>query len=154
MINYLVANQGSATYLVAVASAGEGEGIILQTGKAVIALGGFSGNDPILTAEGFAKHVSEGKVRFVLTGGGIGGRGNFTGAPTGRQTGGNDNATNRDGEDETGQIDAGNVGTSQGSSSVDAWVQAHCTVVPASTWSGSTSSQSGFGSRYDCQGAT
>jgi 4-amino-4-deoxy-L-arabinose transferase-like glycosyltransferase len=74
--SYLLANQGGATYLVAVQSANEASSIILQTGKAVMAMGGFTGSDPILTVDSFKQLLAAGKVRFVLSGG-IGGRGGF-----------------------------------------------------------------------------
>ncbi|HEY7294066.1 MAG TPA: glycosyltransferase family 39 protein [Dehalococcoidia bacterium] len=71
---YLLANQGSAKYLVAVPSAMAAEQIILDTGKPVMAIGGFTGSDPILTAQSFAALVKQGAVRFVELGG-MGGMG-------------------------------------------------------------------------------
>ena len=79
LINYLEANQGSAEFLVAVPSSGEASSIILATNKPVMAMGGFSGSDPILTASSVAQLVAQGKVRFFLLSGNGGG-----GAP-GRQ---------------------------------------------------------------------
>jgi 4-amino-4-deoxy-L-arabinose transferase-like glycosyltransferase len=66
---FLLANQGSAKYLIAVSGAREAEQLILDTGKPVMAMGGFSGSDPILTADSFAALVKQGVVRFVLLGG-------------------------------------------------------------------------------------
>src|SRR5205823_4504359 len=66
---FLLANQGSAKYLIAVSGAGEAEQLILDTGKPVMAMGGFSGSDPILTAQSFAALVKQGVVRFVRLGG-------------------------------------------------------------------------------------
>jgi 4-amino-4-deoxy-L-arabinose transferase-like glycosyltransferase len=74
LIAYLLANQGKATYLVAVQSASQASSIILQTDKAVMAMGGFTGSDPILTVDSFKHLLADGKVRFIL-GGGFGGRG-------------------------------------------------------------------------------
>jgi 4-amino-4-deoxy-L-arabinose transferase-like glycosyltransferase len=76
---YLLPNQGNAKYLIAVSGAGEAEQLILDTGKPVMAMGGFSGSDPILTADAFAKLVKEGQVRFVRLGG-MGGGQNGVGA--------------------------------------------------------------------------
>jgi len=41
-----------------------------QTGDPVIALGGFTGRDPILTVDGFARLVEDHRVRFALVGDG------------------------------------------------------------------------------------
>ncbi len=76
LIRYLEAHQGSAKYLVAVASSQEADSIILATNKPVMALGGFSGSDPILTTTQLATLVKNGTVRFFLlnsSGGGPGG---------------------------------------------------------------------------------
>jgi 4-amino-4-deoxy-L-arabinose transferase-like glycosyltransferase len=70
LISYLETHQGKATYLVAVTSSMEADGIILATNKPVMALGGFSGSDPILTTSTLAALVKNGTVRFFLLGGG------------------------------------------------------------------------------------
>jgi 4-amino-4-deoxy-L-arabinose transferase-like glycosyltransferase len=75
LIEYLLANYNGETFLVAGSRANDVAPIILSTGKAAMATGGFSGADPILSADEFAQYVAEGKVRFVL-GGGNGGPGN------------------------------------------------------------------------------
>jgi 4-amino-4-deoxy-L-arabinose transferase-like glycosyltransferase len=77
MIDYLLANQGSAQYLVATTDSNTAAPIILATGKPVMSLGGFSGGDPILSVDQFASLVRSGQVRYVLLGrgGGFGGRG-------------------------------------------------------------------------------
>ncbi len=76
LIAYLEANRGATKYLLAVGSSMSASGIILATGAPVMALGGFSGGDPILTAEQFAALVRAGTVRFVQAqAGGRGGPG-------------------------------------------------------------------------------
>src|SRR5262249_47894820 len=77
LIDYLVANQGSAQYLVATTDSNTAAPIILATAKPVMSIGGFSGGDPILSVDQFASLVSSGQVRYVLLGrgGGFGGRG-------------------------------------------------------------------------------
>ncbi|HLW03072.1 MAG TPA: glycosyltransferase family 39 protein [Ktedonobacterales bacterium] len=72
LISYLEAHQGSAKYLVAVSSAQEASSIILATNKPVMALGGFTGSDPILTTSELAKLAADGVVRYFLVGGGGG----------------------------------------------------------------------------------
>ncbi|TMR15527.1 hypothetical protein [Nonomuraea zeae] len=78
MTKYLVANQGKATWLVAVNSAQQASGLILSTGKPVIAMGGFTGSDPAMTVERLQSLVSSGQLRYVMAGseGGGPGRGN------------------------------------------------------------------------------
>jgi 4-amino-4-deoxy-L-arabinose transferase-like glycosyltransferase len=74
LLKYLEAHQGTATYLFATTNAGTAEPYIIATGKPVMALGGFTGSDPILTTAQLAKLAREGKVKyFLLSGGGRGG---------------------------------------------------------------------------------
>jgi 4-amino-4-deoxy-L-arabinose transferase-like glycosyltransferase len=73
LISYLEAHKGSAKYLVAVASSNEADSIILATNQPVMALGGFSGSDPILTTTQLAALVKSGEVRFFLLNGSGGG---------------------------------------------------------------------------------
>jgi 4-amino-4-deoxy-L-arabinose transferase-like glycosyltransferase len=77
MISYLEANQGQTKFLVAVDSSMTAAPIILATGKAVMALGGFSGSDPILTVQQLQHLIQNGTVRYFLLGGR--GFGNFGG---------------------------------------------------------------------------
>ncbi|MEU5991654.1 glycosyltransferase family 39 protein [Spirillospora sp. NPDC047418] len=76
MISYLERDQGGATWLVAVSSAQEASSIILRTGRPVIAMGGFTGSDPAMTTAKLQRYVREGRLRYILLGGGMGpGRG-------------------------------------------------------------------------------
>ncbi|MDD7796164.1 glycosyltransferase family 39 protein [Clostridium sp. 'White wine YQ'] len=77
LVNYLKANTTTEKYLVAVQSSnGTAASIIIQTGGSVMTLGGFSGSDKILTLDEFKNLVSEGQIRYVLTGGQGGGGNN------------------------------------------------------------------------------
>ena len=49
LVKYLEANQGSAKYLFATVSSQTADAYIIVTGKPIMALGGFSGSDQILT---------------------------------------------------------------------------------------------------------
>ena len=73
LIKYLEAHKGSAKYLVAVVSSNEADAIILATNQPVMALGGFSGSDPILTTTQLAALVKSGTVKFFLINGSGGG---------------------------------------------------------------------------------
>jgi hypothetical protein len=70
LLSYLGANRGNAQFLVAVPSSMSADSIIISTGEPVMAMGGFSGGDPILTAQSVAQLVQDGTVRFFLLGGG------------------------------------------------------------------------------------
>ena len=72
LVNYLLANTEPGTYLVATYNANQAAPFILATGRPVLTFGGFLGSDNIIDADGLAKMVSEGKLRFVLGGGNIG----------------------------------------------------------------------------------
>jgi 4-amino-4-deoxy-L-arabinose transferase-like glycosyltransferase len=65
---YLLQHQGSAKYIVAVPNATMAENIIIDTGKPVIAIGGFSGENPILTLTEFKNLIQSGKVKYFLNG--------------------------------------------------------------------------------------
>lgn len=78
LITYLEAHKGNAKYLVAVASANEADAIILATNQPVMALGGFTGSDPILTTTQLAALVKNGTVRYFLLNGTGGGQSALT----------------------------------------------------------------------------
>jgi 4-amino-4-deoxy-L-arabinose transferase-like glycosyltransferase len=86
LVRYLEANRGSAKYLVAMASSHGADSIILATNQPVMALGGFSGNDPILTTSQLATLVDNGTVRFFLIDSGGGGFGGGQSSLTSRVT--------------------------------------------------------------------
>ena len=69
LIAYLQAHQGSARYLVAATGSQTTAPIIIQTGEAVITIGGFNGGDPAPTAAQLAKLVADGDLSYVLVGG-------------------------------------------------------------------------------------
>jgi 4-amino-4-deoxy-L-arabinose transferase-like glycosyltransferase len=70
LVDYLLANQGTATWLVAADSANQAAAIQLASGKPVMAMGGFSGSDPAPTLEQLQGYVRSGQLRFVIGGGG------------------------------------------------------------------------------------
>ncbi len=72
VIDYLVANRGSATWLVATTSSGSAGSIELATGAPVMAMGGFTGSDPTPTLTELQSYIRSGELRFVLLGGGGG----------------------------------------------------------------------------------
>jgi 4-amino-4-deoxy-L-arabinose transferase-like glycosyltransferase len=83
LITYLEAHATAGSYLFATTSSMTASPYIIATGKPVMALGGFSGSDPILTAAQLQALVANGTVRYFLLGGGGGG---FGGGPGGAST--------------------------------------------------------------------
>ncbi len=73
LLRYLEKHQGSTYYLFATTSSNSAAPYIIQTGKPVMSLGGFSGSDPILTVAQFKALVKNNTVHYVLSGGGQGG---------------------------------------------------------------------------------
>jgi hypothetical protein len=100
LLDYLVANRGTASWIVAINSAQDAGSIELATGLPVMAMGGFTGSDPTPTLDELKSDIASGKLRFVLTGGG--GSGGF-GGPGGS--------------------------SGSGASSISAWVTSTCKLV-------------------------
>ncbi|WP_063770923.1 glycosyltransferase family 39 protein [Streptacidiphilus neutrinimicus] len=113
LLSYLEKNQGGATWLVAVSSAQSASEMILQSGKPVIAMGGFTGSDPAMSLARLKSLVASGKLRYVLldsgTSGGMGG---------------------------------GPGGGGQANSQATSYVKSTCTAVSASAYGGSSSTSS------------
>lgn len=63
---YLLAHRGHAAFLVATISSDLAAPIILETNQPVMALGGFAGNDPILTTQQLVALIDHGTIRFFL----------------------------------------------------------------------------------------
>lgn len=66
LVDYLQANKGDATYLVAGPDARSMSSVILSSNEPVVNLGGFMGRDPVFTADELASLVDEGAVRLFL----------------------------------------------------------------------------------------
>jgi 4-amino-4-deoxy-L-arabinose transferase-like glycosyltransferase len=82
LAEYLLSHRTGETWIVAVSSSmGEGANLIIKTGEPVMSLGGFSGNDQILTVDSLKSLIDQGKIRYFLgsssgsgsSGGGMGG---------------------------------------------------------------------------------
>lgn len=69
MLNYLLKHQGNAKYLYATSDTGSAAPVIIKTGKAVMAIGGFNGTDPSITLKEFKKLVAKGEVKYYLASG-------------------------------------------------------------------------------------
>lgn len=74
LVAYLEAHRDGATWLAAVSGSSSAASVILATGGApVMAMGGFTGNDPAPTLAQLRQYISQGRLRYVLAGGGRGG---------------------------------------------------------------------------------
>ena len=65
LINHLTPRTADVEYLVGVLSAREAAPLILETGRAVLALGGFSGGDPIFSGADLAAMVADVELRYL-----------------------------------------------------------------------------------------
>jgi 4-amino-4-deoxy-L-arabinose transferase-like glycosyltransferase len=74
MLAFLEKHQGSAKYLVAATGSQTTAPIIIETGKAVVTIGGFNGGDNSPTVAQLEQMVADGELKYVLVGG-QGGRG-------------------------------------------------------------------------------
>jgi len=115
---YLLANQGNTRFLVATSNAIAAAPIILHTGRAVMALGGFTGSDPILTTKQVALFVKNDTIRFFLL-------------PAPLREVITDQRGSPGGPDVPGQ-----------NSAITSWVSTHCTAVPQNLWQSASSKQS------------
>jgi 4-amino-4-deoxy-L-arabinose transferase-like glycosyltransferase len=75
LLDYLVANRGSAAWIVAVNGSQEAGSIELATRLPVMAMGGFTGSDPTPTLDQLKSYIASGQLRFVMAGFGGGGFG-------------------------------------------------------------------------------
>ena len=66
LAEFLIANRGTARFVIAAVSTRMMAPLIVHGDLPVMALGGFSGDDPILTLEAFKTMVERGELRFVL----------------------------------------------------------------------------------------
>lgn len=69
LVSFLLKNNTGEKWLIAVPSASEAEPIILATGKPVMAIGGFSGNDNTLTVARLQQMVKAGEIKYFMVGG-------------------------------------------------------------------------------------
>jgi len=133
LVDYLLANQGSARWIVAVEGSQNAAAIQLAAGQPVMSMGGFTGGDPTPTLAQLQSWVASGALRYVYLGGG--GPGGLGGAGFGQFGGGPQGITG-----------GGLSGPGGGSSAViTSWDTASCTAVSVSG-----SRASGL---YDCSGA-
>ncbi len=74
LLQYAMEHNTGEKYLFAVSNASTAAPYIIQTGKPVMAMGGFGGSDPILTIDSLQDLISKGEIKYFMING-IGGRG-------------------------------------------------------------------------------
>jgi 4-amino-4-deoxy-L-arabinose transferase-like glycosyltransferase len=136
LLHYLEAHQGTTRYLFATSNANSASGYIIQTGKPVMALGGFLGSDPILTPTTLAQLVAKGTVRYVLLPSAQGFR-----IPSGMLQDVPSSVRNQ--IEAFGRGGFGGFGPGGQASALTQWVSANCATVPSSLWQTTSSNQSG-----------
>jgi 4-amino-4-deoxy-L-arabinose transferase-like glycosyltransferase len=151
LIKYLERHQGSTKFLLATPSSGNADAIILNTNLPVMAMGGFSGNDPILTTSDLQTLIANNTVRYFLMN-----------APSRTTRKAVDDAIDRLPEQDRAYL-AGNASGAGGffnanrQNTIASWISAHCKVVPTSSWQGTkrtTKTTTTTNLRlYDCAGA-
>jgi 4-amino-4-deoxy-L-arabinose transferase-like glycosyltransferase len=66
LLAFLDAHRGGTKYLVAAPNSMAVSSLIIASGEPAIAIGGFMGGDPILSAEAFEQKVRDGEIRYFL----------------------------------------------------------------------------------------
>ncbi len=69
LLTYLDANTQGMEYLVAVPSSQQGSQLVIASGRPVLFMGGFGGQDEVVTVDGLAGMVANSELRYVLYGG-------------------------------------------------------------------------------------
>jgi len=69
LVRFLLDNRQGEAFLVAVPNANVAAPLIIDTGLPVMAMGGYLGDDPILTPQALEGLIAEGRVRYVMLGG-------------------------------------------------------------------------------------
>jgi 4-amino-4-deoxy-L-arabinose transferase-like glycosyltransferase len=112
LVAYLESHQGKAKYLFATSSSQTAAPYIIVTGRPVMALGGFSGSDPILSLTQLQALIRQGQVRYFYLG--------FGGSGASR-------------EGLSGGVNSGNA-------ELVRWVESNCASISASSYGGSGAS--------------
>jgi len=74
MLAYLQANTQDVEYLIAVPASGQGSSLVIATGRPVLYIGGFTGQDDVVSAEDLSAMVANSELRYILYGGDRGGK--------------------------------------------------------------------------------
>ena len=67
--DYLQANTQDVEYLMAVPSSQQGAQYVIETGRPVLYMGGFGGQDQVVTVDDLKEMIANGELRYILYGG-------------------------------------------------------------------------------------
>ncbi len=84
LLSFLQVNTKDTYYLMAVPSSMQGADYVIATGRPVLYMGGFNGQDQVLSVDSLAALVNSGKLRYIYAGSEGGGRGFGGGMATGQ----------------------------------------------------------------------
>jgi hypothetical protein len=132
LIQFLTAHQGHARYFLATLNATTAAPYVLETGKPIMALGGFMGGDRILTLTTLQRSIATGQVGYFLLparGRGLG----FSLSPEALAQLPPQLRDMLEGRRSFGGF--GPFGGLSANTTLSNWVSGHCTVVPSSQWS-------------------
>jgi 4-amino-4-deoxy-L-arabinose transferase-like glycosyltransferase len=65
LLNFLNANTQNSTYLMAVPSSMQGADYVIATGRPVLYMGGFMGQDPVVNSQDLARLVANKQLRYI-----------------------------------------------------------------------------------------
>ncbi len=65
LLRFLQAHTSDTRYLMAVPSSMQGSDYVLATGRPVLYLGGFMGQDRVVTADDLSRMVADGELRYI-----------------------------------------------------------------------------------------
>jgi 4-amino-4-deoxy-L-arabinose transferase-like glycosyltransferase len=68
ILDYLLAHTDDGDYLIAGLSSHDLSGYIIETGRPALTIGGFHGDDDVVSVEALAQMVAKGELRYVLGG--------------------------------------------------------------------------------------
>jgi 4-amino-4-deoxy-L-arabinose transferase-like glycosyltransferase len=69
LLDFLQANTQDVEYLMAVPSSQQGAQYVIETGRPVLYMGGFGGQDQVVTVEDLKEMIANGELRYILYGG-------------------------------------------------------------------------------------
>ncbi len=69
LVEFLQANTQEVEYLVAVPSSQQGSNLVLATGRPVLYMGGFAGQDEVVTVDDLKEMAASGELRYIIYGG-------------------------------------------------------------------------------------
>ncbi len=121
----------NTTWAAAVVSANSAAPLELASGKAVLAIGGFTGSDPSPTVAQFERDVQAGKIHYFVVGGGPGGGRGLRGGNGGFTPGDVPNGAPAGGGFRGGEFPGGGFpgfgGGSGDAGAITSWVESHYT---------------------------